>query len=218
MIFIGRPHDCLTSQNTSCRCSLHCQTHSSWWSSCWQRLRPYWSFWGCQLRSGFECLLLWVAENMRSTHGYWHSEFKSIRYKIQSVADKNISVYLEIPTSSLSKNSRTSGSCNNDGWDTILWRYLPDIVAMQNFRDKIQRGGEQLWKCLHFHENGSSFLMHRYKCGSGTWRDTCLSSPALLLSTNSTDDGSSIPTFTLVIPVDLTKSKKKKRLRITSRF
>lgn len=70
----------LTSQNTSCRCSLHCRTHSSWWSSCWQRLRPYWSFWGCQLRSGPECLPLWEAENTRGTNGYWHSELKSVRY------------------------------------------------------------------------------------------------------------------------------------------
>lgn len=31
--------------------------------------------------------------------------------------------------------------------------------------------------------------------------DSCLSRAALLLSTNSTEDGSSIPTFTLVIPV-----------------
>lgn len=33
--------------------------------------------------------------------------------------------------------------------------------------------------------------------------DPCLSRAALLLSTNSTEDGSSIPTFTLVIPVHL---------------
>lgn len=31
---------------------------------------------------------------------------------------------LKILTSSLSKNSRTSGSCSNSGWQTTLWRYL----------------------------------------------------------------------------------------------
>lgn len=38
--------------------------------------------------------------------------------------DNVITACVYTPTSSLSKNSRTSGSCNNDGWDTILWRYL----------------------------------------------------------------------------------------------
>lgn len=37
--------------------------------------------------------------------------------------------------------------------------------------------------------------------------DPCLSRAALLLSTNSTEDGSSIPTFTLVIPVHLKNHK-----------
>lgn len=54
---------CWTLQNTSSRVSLQCQTHSSWWSSCWQHLMPYWSFWGIQLHSVSGCLLLWVAEN-----------------------------------------------------------------------------------------------------------------------------------------------------------
>lgn len=35
-----------------------------------------------------------------------------------------------------------------------------------------------------------------------SYMDPHLSRAALLLSTNSTDDGSSIPTFTLVIPVE----------------
>lgn len=35
-----------------------------------------------------------------------------------------------------------------------------------------------------------------------SYMDSHLSRAALLLSTNSTDDGSSIPTFTLVIPVE----------------
>lgn len=47
--------------------SLQCQTHSSWWSSCWQHLMPYWSFWGSQLHSVPACSLLWVAENTHSS-------------------------------------------------------------------------------------------------------------------------------------------------------
>lgn len=61
--------------------SLQCQTRSSWWSSCWLRPRPYWSFWGCRLHSGSECWQLWGAENTHSTKGYSPSGLNSIRYK-----------------------------------------------------------------------------------------------------------------------------------------
>lgn len=40
---------------------------------------------------------------------------------------------------------------------------------------------------------------------------SCLSRAALLLSTNSTEDGSSIPTFTLVIPVHEENPKEKRQ-------
>lgn len=46
--------------------------------------------------------------------------------------------------------------------------------------------------------------------------DPCLSRAPLLLSTNSTDDGSSIPTFTLVIPVgQTTVTKRHNKVRKT---
>lgn len=60
-------------ENTWSGFPLQCLTHSSWWSSCWQHLMPYWSFWGSQLHSVLVCSLLWGAENKQTDT---HREFK----------------------------------------------------------------------------------------------------------------------------------------------
>ena len=96
-------------------------------------------------------------------------------------------------TSSLSKNSLTSGSCSRDGWQTIRCRYLTgDHIQIQSFHPDNQ------WRTI------VSIPTQNIKK-----KPPYLSRAALLLSTNSADEGSSFPTFTFVMPGDTSQDHQK---------
>ena len=87
-------------------------------------------------------------------------------------------------TSSLSRNSLTSGSWRSDGWFTTLWTYLFKGYIVERRLTLLLVGAEQLWDLW----DRTCFFSYRSKA-------------PLLLSMKSADEESSFPTFIFVIPV-----------------